>query len=409
MNYRKLTTPGIGLALMLTILPSPVRTHAEELSEGVKNIVARADFLYNMAWTCQKSVKGWRNQSANTYLEGKTYHIPYGQPDDIGGFLGFDTDFEVFLAAAADAGSEFYTQRSYSYEENGSYSVYYALDCSSTVSFCWNVAVRTETKDFPKLDVTSVGLCTAANVDKIEVGDAINKTYSHVVLVTDIRRNADGTVQYYEITEQTVPETKRSLLTPAEMTAKYSKYTILRYNQRDSVTPPPEMEPTVQLTAAPGTSMTDTMFSWGTALPDADSYDLMIWSDAYSDTEPVLKETGMDVTEYSVSLTPGIYEVSVGATTTGSRSFRSWDMVFEVVNAYGDTDGSGQIDTADAAMILQGISALGAGDTLLTDAQATASDINTDGLLGTDDACALLEYIAACGSGMEMTLEDYMK
>ncbi len=409
MNYRKLTASGISLALTIAMFPFPVRTHAEELSEGVKHIVARSDFLYNMAWTCQKDVKGWRNQSANTFIEGRSYHIPYGQPDDIGGFLSFDTDFATFLAAAADAESEFYTQRSYSYENGGSYSVYYALDCSSAVSFCWDVAVRTETKDFPKLDVTSIGLCTSANVDKIEVGDAINKTYSHVVLVTDIRRNADGTVQYYEITEQTVPEMKRSLLTPAEMTAKYSKYTILRYNQRDSVAPPPEMEPTVQLTTTSGTSMTDTVFSWGTTLPDTDSYDLMIWSDAYSDTEPVLKETGMDVTEYSVSLTPGVYEASVGVTTTGSRTFRSWDMVFEVANAYGDTDGSGQIDTADAAMILEGISALGAGSTLLTDAQVTASDINTDGLLGTDDASALLQYIAVSGSGVDMTLEEYMQ
>ena len=84
-------------------------------------------------------------------------------------------------------------------------------------------------------------------------------------------------------------------------------------------------------------------------------------------------------------------------------------MVFEVANAYGDTDGSGQIDTADAAMILEGISALGAGSTLLTDAQVTASDINTDGLLGTDDASALLQYIAVSGSGVDMTLEEYMQ
>ncbi|MDE5557720.1 MAG: RICIN domain-containing protein [Ruminococcus sp.] len=232
-------TAVIMVFSICTLLPVKIYVPFEASASGVDNIVARADYLYNTTWTAQATVKGWRNNY--TFSKGSTYHIPYGQPVTKGKYICWGVSVDNFLSATQNASSEFYSTCSYYSGNSGSYSTYYAMDCSALASYCWDLPNRTTTSSWNGLSVTSYGKCTSANVNKIQTGDALNLAGSHIVIVSDVIYDSSGNVTQVEITEQTPPEIKRSYYTASSLVSKYSSYTIYRYNKRDSVTPPPNV------------------------------------------------------------------------------------------------------------------------------------------------------------------------
>ena len=208
----------IGLSPLITPLP----VHAATTSQ--KNIVARANYLYSQTWICKQTVSGWRGNY--TFSKGSTYRLPYGQPINSGKYIGFGVSIEDFLAAANTAGSVFYKSRS-SY--GSTHSVYYAIDCSAFVSWCWGVSRKT-TYSISQIS-TSLGAPTVANTSKLQLGDALNsRSAGHVVLVTGLTYSG-STLTKIEITEQTPPQLKRTTYTPSALASKYAgSYTILRYS-----------------------------------------------------------------------------------------------------------------------------------------------------------------------------------
>lgn len=190
------------------------------------NIVARANYLYNATWVCQKTVSGWRGNY--TFTKGNTYHLPYGQPVSAGAYIGFSVSVDTFLEAAANANSVFYTSKS---NYAGKYSTYYATDCSAYVSWSWGTS-RNTTATIPNIS-SLIGSVTTSNVtNKLQLGDCLNSTSAgHVVLVTGLSYNASGAVTGIEITEQTPPQLKRTNHTVSSLVSKYgSSYKIYRYN-----------------------------------------------------------------------------------------------------------------------------------------------------------------------------------
>lgn len=186
------------------------------------NIVARANYLWNTIWTSQKDVYGWKYQS--TFVKGKAYHLPYGQPVSTGAYIGYGVTVEDFLTATKDASSVFYTTKS---TYNGD-STYYATDCSAYVSWCWGLP-RLDTSGIPKY-ATYIGGANTTYIPQLQIGDALNSTsVGHVVLVTGLTY-CDGELTSIQITEQTPPQLKRTHYTPQELAAKYSSnYSIYRY------------------------------------------------------------------------------------------------------------------------------------------------------------------------------------
>ena len=215
------------IVLVLSLLPAVTvitekKAYAATASQN--NIVARADYFYNLTWTCQSTVYGWNYNY--TFYAGSTYRVPYGQPINSGAYVGYYVSIENFLAAANTPGSVFYTSRS-SYDSTS--SVYYATDCSAFVSWCWGVDRKT-TYSIPQIS-TYIGMATASNAYSLQLGDCLNSNdVGHVVLVTDLVYSGN-TLTSIEITEQTPPQMKRSWYTPSELGAKYgSYYGIYRYS-----------------------------------------------------------------------------------------------------------------------------------------------------------------------------------
>lgn len=240
----------LGMVAMAPISWLP-EIHAATTSQN--NIVARADYLYDATWVCQKTVTGWRG--SYTFYAGNTYRIPYGQPVYAGAYVGFGVSVDDYLAAAANPNSVFYTSKS---NYAGKTSTYYATDCSAYVSWCWGISRQT-TATIPSVS-TYIGSASQSNiVNYLQLGDCLNSNSAgHVVLVTGLTYSGSTLVQI-EITEQTPPQLKRSYYTPAQLASIYSgSYGIYRYTG----TVPAAPSSTNEKTTSFGVSVSEKLKNW---------------------------------------------------------------------------------------------------------------------------------------------------
>ena len=226
----------IALILMIgSAAAAPATASAATVSQ--KNIVSRADWLYDTTWTAQKDVTGWRY----TFSKGGTYHIPYSQPVYTNGYIGYGISVDGFLSAADDINSKLYTDSS-TYNRT---STYYGMDCSSFVSLCWGVNRQT-TYSLPGIS-TKIGTLSSY-IDSAQTGDALNyrdENEQHVILITGLTYT-DGKVSGIEITEQTPPQIKRTNYTRAALLNRYGYYIIYRYKGTVPEPPAAYLDPIVE-------------------------------------------------------------------------------------------------------------------------------------------------------------------
>lgn len=250
-NKRSFFARALSIFLIaLFLLPSiggiNLAIHVSAVTTNQQHMVDRADYMYNITWVCQKTVSGWK--SNYTFTKGETYRIPYAWPVTAGKWIPYGVSVEDFLAATTDPASDFYTKQSYYTGNTGSYSTYYGNDCSTFVSFCWGLSTRQTTTTLPNVS-TKIGGVTTSNVNNLlQLGDALDDTGSHVVLVTDIVYNAAGAITSIEITEQTPPQIKRSTYTVSGLVSKYgANYDIYRYTGTVAAAPEAPVTPSVTI------------------------------------------------------------------------------------------------------------------------------------------------------------------
>ena len=210
---------------------------AAAVTQNQKNIAARADYLYGLTWVAQKTITAHAYSSYYTFYAGNTYHLPYGQ-GPTANYIGYGVTPEQFIKAAADPNSVFYAYKS----STGSwYSSYYITDCSGFVSWCWGLTAKQSTRSLANYS-TRVGAVTTSNIiNKLQIGDALNRYDYHVVLVTDLIYE-NGTLTGIEITEQTIPHTKRTIYTPSGLAQAYASYDGI-YRYQGTVPAAPYTEP----------------------------------------------------------------------------------------------------------------------------------------------------------------------
>ncbi len=210
------------LVFFCVLMCNGISANAATTSQN--NIKARANYLYDSTWVCQKTVAGWRGQYY--FYAGNTYRMPYGQPVHAGRYIGYFVSVDDYQTATKNPNSVFYNSRS---NCSGMDSVYYATDCSAFVSWCWGISRQT-TATIPSYS-SYMGMANSTNVYNLQLGDCLNSNYvGHVVLVTGLTYNSNGVLTQIEITEQTPPQLKRSYYTPAQLANKYgANYGIYRY------------------------------------------------------------------------------------------------------------------------------------------------------------------------------------
>lgn len=170
---------------------APSQLTRKKLSEGVKNIVKRADQMNYIRWTPVKDIVGW--EKAFVYKAGVTYTgLPYGQPV-FASYVPWYTSLDGFIDAVNNPKSQMYTSKS-TYNE---VAPYYSVDCSAYVSWAWGLPSRMTTSSIPGCSE----LISKTSIKDARVGDVLCKARKHVVLITDIAYNSKGEIAYVEISE----------------------------------------------------------------------------------------------------------------------------------------------------------------------------------------------------------------
>lgn len=221
------TEPGATLASEDTIVPT--------VSQGQLNIVKRARQLHEIEWTPLADITQWGYRgvfSAGVTVSG----IAYGQPVNNAGYVGYNISLEDYAAAIADNTSKFYT----SYSTYNKIAPYYSTDCSGFVSYAWGLKNRHTTYTWASI-ATKV---SDQSIYSLQVGDALNHSTSHIVLVADVGYNEEGEVISATILEQTPVKTKLTTYGsggqyPLSRIQSYylsGGYALYRYADRDNVT-----------------------------------------------------------------------------------------------------------------------------------------------------------------------------
>jgi hypothetical protein len=205
------------------------------VSQGQLNMVKRARQLHEIAWTPLVDRYQWGYRG--TFAAGVTVTgLAYGQPVNCGGYVGYNITLDAYAAAVADNTSKFNTE----YSTYNKIAPYYSTDCSGFVSYAWGLKTRHTTYSWSAI-ATRV---SDQSIYSLQVGDALNHSTSHIVMVSNVEYNDAGEMIRVTIMEQTPVKTK--LTTYGEgCTYPLSKiqsyylsggYVIYRYPDRDSVT-----------------------------------------------------------------------------------------------------------------------------------------------------------------------------
>ncbi|MDR0952231.1 MAG: chitobiase/beta-hexosaminidase C-terminal domain-containing protein [Oscillospiraceae bacterium] len=218
------------------------------VSQGQLNMVLRARQLHEIEWTPLENRTQWR--SRGVFQAGVTYTgLPYGQPVNTNGYVGgtintqtgakelragFGLTLEDYSKAILDNTSRFYT----TYSEYTAIAPSFSTDCSGYVSYAWGIN-RSTTYSLPFV-AERVG---DQSLYSLQVGDALDKTVSHVAMISDLKYDAEGNIIGLTVMEQTPVITKLTSYGAGESRSLASfqtyyfdgGYEIYRNPNRDSV------------------------------------------------------------------------------------------------------------------------------------------------------------------------------
>ena len=195
----------------------PLGLHTMPENEGVLNLIRRCRQLTDIKWTPAVDLPRllWNDDDyyEGVFKQGVEYTgIPYGRCvtyKSVYGkettYVGSEIDYSTFVTAVSNPDSMICQESAYSHSDHR--SVPYASVCSSLVCHALNV---------PYVDTSGIsGISGLQNKGKIvnngarmdlktlKLGDVLNYSGYHVMVITDIITDDDGEVTYIEISEAT--------------------------------------------------------------------------------------------------------------------------------------------------------------------------------------------------------------
>ena len=182
------------LLMVISLIPfTTLEVEAANISQGMRNIVQRAYQMTDIKWTPKADIIGWGG--GVTYRAGTTYTgLPYGQPVNAS-YVPWNTDLNGFINAVNDPNSRMYT----SYSSYNKRAPYYSIDCSAFVSWAWGLSSRQTTSTIANF----ANRISSTSYADAQIGDCLNKAGTHVVLITDVTYNSNGSISSIEISEST--------------------------------------------------------------------------------------------------------------------------------------------------------------------------------------------------------------
>lgn len=283
--------------------------HDVPRSQGVANVIKRARQLVELRWTpvdefpCSYSIgtpgghlrqdaffPKWRPRRGMVYSSVRKYER----------FVGYHISIETFMTALANPNSVLYTRSQHGAGKN--MSSFYGNVCSCFVSYAVDLPYQVSCRDW--LKVPGVEELHVTDLNELQLCD-IAVSPGHIVIITDILRDAEGNIHKIVISESTPPQCVTNDYTPEEFRNYYlgRNYKLLRYDGIDRVGYTPS--PYVHLDGDPETEpekfpslMTD-FGNKANYLKDLEPVELSIFEEEW-DTVQVIGPDG-NIREYPVS------------------------------------------------------------------------------------------------------------
>lgn len=164
-------------------------SNGETLTSNQKNIIKRARQMMEIEWIPLCNIKAFAD--GKTFPAGQTIKgLLYGQCIDNGKYVPWGCSFSKFLSETKDKNSKLYTDRG-SYK--GNKCPYYACDCSSFVSYAWDLDGRMTTYGLRDISIKRKGS------EEVQVGDILLRLDSpagsnHVILVVGVKHDANNKI-----------------------------------------------------------------------------------------------------------------------------------------------------------------------------------------------------------------------
>lgn len=223
-------------------------------NSGVANVIRRAYQMTKISFDAQNTIPHFGN--ALIYEGQKFVGIPYSsvRPENL--YVPQCVTFESFMTAVKNPNSYLYTRKMVIPGYSG--HCYMGSVCSAFVAWCYGIKdTLPTTVSFATYPGFSKLQDDQQNWQSVKLGDMLNKSDSHILIVTDILVNRFGEITYIELSEETNEgfSTARSVLYPRnEITKKIRQgYYIYRYDYIADVeyTPSPWVHVDASETTAP--------------------------------------------------------------------------------------------------------------------------------------------------------------
>ena len=222
--------------------------HDQPFSKGAENVIKRARQLANIRWT---PVKPLPNALRSKGPEKKEYYygyfsawhpqtgLPYSSCRTVEKYIGWNVSLETFVSALRNPNSVLYT-RELKNTPGTKANTYYGIVCSMYVSYALQLPYRVVCKDWPTLP--GVHPVDIDPLENLRLCDIVLEPKSHIGIITDIRRDADGNIYDIEVSESTLPLVVSNRFTPEEFRRFWldDGYSIWRYDYVDDVTYTPD-------------------------------------------------------------------------------------------------------------------------------------------------------------------------
>lgn len=226
----------------------PQLYHDKPFSQGAENVLKRARQLANIRWT---PVRPLPNALRSKGPEKKEYYygyfsawhpqtgLPYSSCRTVEKYIGWNVSPETFVSALHNPNSVLYT-RELKNTPGTKANTYYGIVCSMYVSYALDLPYRVVCKDWP--DLPTVHPVNIDPLENLRLCDIVLEPKSHIAIVTDILRDADGKIHFIEVSESTLPLVVSNRFTPEEFRRFWldDGYSIWRYDRIDEVTYTPD-------------------------------------------------------------------------------------------------------------------------------------------------------------------------
>lgn len=223
---------------------------------GQANVLRRAAQVVEIPFTTAAVLPYFSNHDLAEDTD--TAGIPYSSVRPEALFVPNCVSFHAFMTASLNPNSYLYKKKLAIPNYSG--RTYYGSVCSSFVAWCYGIDdVVPTTISFDTYPGFEALPAAQQDVQSLKLGDMLNKSGSHIVIVTGIYRNKYGNICYVEVSEETSVKNvwkARSILRSASyVKSSYlnSGFKIFRYSEIDDVTyePSPWVHLDVTETAEP--------------------------------------------------------------------------------------------------------------------------------------------------------------